>query len=297
LSRIVRKRFLIVHNRGAGQAARWRFDATVDCLRKAGAHLDILETAEHGAASCAAATAARSGEVDAIVAAGGDGTLHDAAAGLVGRGTPLGIIPLGTANVFAREIGLPFKPDHLAQVLLMGEVDSIRLGEVNGRPFLFVVGIGFDAEAVRIFERQGGRAWGQSGLIWPVVRALGSDRASPLHVTTPDGESEARWIIVTRAKRYAGNLMLAPNADLHDRQLQLLTMRGGARLDRMLQLATLAAGMIRFGPGVELRQVDWVRVAGDALGTPIQIDGELHGGLPLAIGLHPKQLRVIRPAT
>jgi diacylglycerol kinase (ATP) len=72
----------------------------------------------------AAAHAAGCGRFDAVVAAGGDGTVRDAAEGLIGHSTPLGIIPTGTGNVFAREIGLPFLPDRLAWTLLSGEVND-----------------------------------------------------------------------------------------------------------------------------------------------------------------------------
>ena len=67
---------------------------------------------------------------------------------------PLGIIATGTANVFAREIGLPRSPEQVASTLMNGKVRTIPVGQINGRPFLFVVGIGFDAEAVRQFETQ-----------------------------------------------------------------------------------------------------------------------------------------------
>jgi diacylglycerol kinase family enzyme len=76
-----------------------------------------------------------------------EGTVHDATEGLVGHSMPLGIIPMGTGNVFARELNLPGSPDGLARTLLKGEARATPLGQVNGRPFLFVVGIGFDAEA------------------------------------------------------------------------------------------------------------------------------------------------------
>ena len=99
------------------------------------------------------------------MAAGGDGTVHDVAAGLLGTPIPLGIIPMGTANVFAREVGLPRSPERVASTLMNGKVGTIPVGQINGQPVLFVVGIGFDAEAVRQFETAGTRKLGQAGFV------------------------------------------------------------------------------------------------------------------------------------
>ena len=101
--------------------ARHLYGATLSCLRRRGADAEIVKTASHGEGMKAAAEAALSGRFDAVVAAGGDGTVHDAAEGLVGYSTPLGILPLGTGNVFARELNLPRSPEALAGTLLSGE--------------------------------------------------------------------------------------------------------------------------------------------------------------------------------
>jgi diacylglycerol kinase (ATP) len=292
----LRTRFLIIHNPNAGPAARHLYDATLSRLRRSGSGAEIVETARHGEGMQAAAGAAQSGHFDAVVAAGGDGTVHDAAEGLVGRSTPLGIIPMGTGNVFAREINLPRSPDEIAKSLLEGEVRSIPVGQVNGRPFLFVVGVGFDAEAVRLFESEGTRKLGQAGFVWPVLRTLLSYQDRLLRVKTHCADAEAQWVIVTRAKHYAGNLMLAPNADLHQAQFYVLRMAGSGSLTRIRQLSALAIGCLRYDPGVSLEPADWVRIDGDRA-TPVQIDGEVLGNLPLEIGVHSNQLRIILPCS
>jgi diacylglycerol kinase (ATP) len=274
--------------------ARHLYHATLSRLRRSGIHAEIVETARHGEGMKAAAEAAQSGSFDAVVAAGGDGTVHDAAEGLVGHPTPLGIIPMGTGNVFARELNLPRSPDGLARTLLDGNARAIPVGKVNGRPFLFVVGVGFDAEAVRLFENEGNRTLGRGGYIQPVLRALLSHQDRLLRVRTVRGEAEAQWVIVTRIKHYAGNLMLVPEADLHQARFYVLRMVGSGRLNRIRQLSALAIGLLRYDPGVHVESGNWVRVDGDPA-VPVQIDGEVLGQLPLEIGLHPERLRVIFP--
>lgn len=290
----MRTRFFILHNPNAGRVARHLFHATVAGMRRAGAHTEIVETTRHGEGMRAMAEAAQSGNFDALVAAGGDGTAHDAAEGLVGHSMPLGIIPMGTGNVFAREVNLPQFPDGLATTLLWGEARAIPVGQANGRPFLFVVGIGFDAEAVRVFERGGNRASGRVGYVWPVLCALSSHQDRTLRVRTQRGETEAQWVIVTRIRHYAGDLMLVPQADLHQERLYVLSIVGSGPLNRIRQLSALALGLLRYDPGVRVEAVNWVRIDGDPV-TPVQIDGEVLGALPLEIGLHPNRLNLIFP--
>jgi diacylglycerol kinase (ATP) len=290
----LRTRFFIIHNPNAGRTARQLYDATLSRLKGLGARTEIVETTRHGEGMMAAADAARSESFDAVVAAGGDGTVHDTVEGLVGHSTPLGIIPMGTGNVFAREVNLPRSPDELARTLLDGQARAIPVGQVNGRPFLFVIGVGFDAEAVRLFESEGTRELGRVGYVRPVLRALFSYKDRSLRVKTDKGEAEAQWIIVTRIKRYAGNLMLAPNADLHQARFYVLPMKGSGPLNRIRQLAALAVGILHHDPGVRVEPTTWVKIDGDPV-VPVQIDGEILGELPLEISFHPERLRVILP--
>ena len=240
----------------------------------------------------AADAAQQPGQFDAIVAAGGDGTVHDVAEGLVGHSTPLGIIPLGTANVFAREIGVGFAPARLAQTLVGAKVRSIPVGEVNGRPFLFVVGVGFDARAVRSFEAGGTRQLGQAGFAWPVLQALASDRDSMVDVRTDRGKAKAAWVIVTRAKHYAAGLVLAPLADINQPSFHVVRFSGTGPLARLRQLAALATGLASHNPGITVEPARWVAIEGNATSC-VQIDGESRGELPLDIKLHPTSLKLL----
>jgi diacylglycerol kinase (ATP) len=241
-----------------------------------------------------AADAALSARFDAVVAAGGDGTVHDVASGLLGTPIPLGIIPMGTANVFAREIDLTRSPDCIARTLLNGKVSTIPVGEINGQPVLFVVGVGFDAEAVRQFEIAGTRKFGQAGFVMPVLHALFSERNRSLKVTTDHGRSDAQWVIVTRARRYAGGFLLSKAAAITRPEFHVLRFTGRGPLVRLRQLAELASGVIGFDPGVNIEVTDWVRVEGDP-NTSVQVDGEMLGTLPAEIGIHPHRLQIIVP--
>jgi diacylglycerol kinase (ATP) len=289
----LRTRFFIIHNVAAGSPPRDRYEAVVRNLRDAEATLEVLETTSSAEGTTAATQAAARGDFDAIVAAGGDGTVHAVSKGVLGSSVPLGIIPTGTADVYAREIGLPRAPAALADTLLHGNVAALPVGEVNGRPFLFVVGVGFDAEAVQLFEAAGSRQFGRMGLVWPAMRALFSDQHRALRVKTSNSDAAAQWAIVTRAKRYAADLLLAPEADVCRTGFYVLRMTGKS-FARIGQLSALAVGQLRFAPGVTLEFTEWVSIAGSR-GIPVQVDGEVVESLPLEIKSHAKQLRVILP--
>ena len=290
----MRRRFFILHNPKAGLTARRHYHMILSLLRDAGAHIELVETSRHGEGMRVAAEAALSGSFDAIVAAGGDGTVHDAAEGLLGCAMPLGVIPMGTANVFAREVGLPLSSESVASTLLYGTTRSIPVGEINARPFLFVVGIGFDAKAVAYFEASGARQFGQIGLFAPVIQALISHSDSVLRVTTDGGSTEAKWVIVTRVRRYAGGLLLSRDADITQTNFYVVRFGGHGKLVLLRQLSALACDLVRYDPDVNIEAAEWVRVENDAP-LPVQVDGEMLGTLPVTIKLHPERLQLIFP--
>lgn len=290
----MRRRLFILHNPKAGPADQRRYRSVLNLLREHGAHIEVAETSRHGEGMTVTAQAAHTGHFDAVIAAGGDGTIHDAAEGLIGTSTALGIIPTGTANVFARELGLPFLADSIASALLYGEARPIPVGQINERPFLFVVGIGLDAEAVRYFEASGNRRFGRAGFVAPVLRALASGPGSMLHVSTDHGSSKAEWVIVTRVARYAGGFLLSRDADIDQTGFHLVRFAGHGPLVRLRQLSALACGLVRYDPDVTIEAVEWVKVTGDPA-TPVQADGEALGRLPVEITLHPQRLTLIAP--
>ena len=157
-----------------------------------------------------------------------------------------------------------------------------------------MVGIGFDAEAVRQFETAGTRKIGQAGFVMPVLNALLSERSRSLKVTTDHGSGETQWVIVTRARHYAGGFLLSKNAGVTRSTFHVVRFSGRGPLVRLRQLAALASGLIGFDPGVSVEIADRVRVEGDPA-TPVQVDGEVFGALPVEIRIHPQRLQIILP--
>ena len=288
-----RRRLFIITNPRTGRGKRAKLLRICQLLHESGAEVEMAISARRGEGTRLARRAIESGLFDAVVAAGGDGTAHDVARGLVGSDVPLGVIPLGTANVLAREIGMEFTPRMVAQTLLLGPARAIRVGMANEEPFLFVVGIGFDAEAVRHFESGGHRRFGMGGLAPPVLWALASERGRPLQVEV-DGTPmmTAHWVIVTRVPHYAARIRLCDKTSLFDDRLCAVLFRGSGAALRLRQLAAMLTGMLPHEPSVSIVRARRLMIAGEEK-VPVQMDGESTGRLPLNISLSDERIRLI----
>ncbi len=142
-----RRRLLVILNPTAGRSHRGRFRATLERLRALGCDITLRETVAAGEAS-ALARAADPAAFDGVVAAGGDGTVNEVINGLIGTPLPLALLPLGTANVLAAEIGLGLAPDTVARAIVEGPQRPIACGRAGDRHFTQMAGVGFDAQVV-----------------------------------------------------------------------------------------------------------------------------------------------------
>ncbi len=142
-------RAMIIFNPAAGQAGSLQGDleASCDLLNEYGWQVELRPTQAAGDGTRIAREAAQAG-YDAVIAAGGDGTINEIVNGLAGSQTALGVLPVGTVNVWAREIGLPLQPRATTEALLRTHVRSIDLGRAGDRYFLLMAGVGFDAAVV-----------------------------------------------------------------------------------------------------------------------------------------------------
>ena len=295
----MRSRFLILHNSGSGWRGRKHYEATVEGLRQSGAELEIIETQSFAHGHQAAKSARLRNETgalkyDAVIAAGGDGTIHTVASGLLGGEIPLGIIPLGTGNVLARELGIKNSATSLVDLLRHGSVRNMPVGAAGKRIFMFVLGVGFDAQAVHYFEQARYRHLGRAGFVWPALQALGSQGGDPVTVLANKRTIRAHWVIITRVRHYAANLMLAPEADPFGRSFHVVCFKGAGAMIRLRQLTALVSGLINRDPSVEIFEATEVRLEG-AAATSVQIDGENMGTLPLHVAVHEKTLPIIVP--
>jgi len=289
------RRVLVVANPAAGlRRGSPVGERVASAARRAGARVDLHVTQGPGDARRRAAEAAQDG-YDLVIAAGGDGTAHEAANGLAGTDVPLALAPAGTMNLLARVLGIPLEPAQAAVQAVEGfRALPVRPGDVSGRVFLLMAGAGFDAWVLRELLA------GVRGKIRFRDYARGAFRGlrtfpfPGLRVSADGARVTAHTVIVGRAPLYGGFLRPTPHARLDVDALELCALSGGA-----LRLAALAprlwSGAHDGRPGVMLTRVAAVTVDADEGDIPYQLDGELAGKLPLTIRLSERVVVLAAP--
>ena len=267
-------------------------------LESLGIKVDLKLTGGPGEATELAARAACNGTSDVIVA-GGDGTINEAIQGLAGTAARLAIIPRGTANVLARELGLPLDDEQAIAVAAAGKSRKIYLGLAidettnETRHFVLMAGIGLDASVVRgvqpsLKKRIGKGAFWVSGLSH---LATWNPRPFTLEI---DGQIyTATFAAIGKSAKYGGDLAITPGARLDQREFEICIIETASRL-RYLRLLSYAMrnGMPRDKPEVRFVNAVSVKARGDA---HVQVDGELIGQLPMRFEIAPHSLEVIVP--
>lgn len=241
------------------------------------------------------AEAATSG-FDVVYAVGGDGTVHEIAKRLIGRQLALGILPTGSGNGFARHVGLPTVPRNALLACRGGRIVTIDTAEVNGRPFVGVMGVGFDAFIADRFAAsttRGMRTYVREGL-------RGYVNYEPLeYELTIDGVTFTRRafvIAVANSSQYGNNARIAPLASLQDGVLDLVVIESASLLRAPLLLARLFAGTLHRSRAVHAVQGRSITIRRPSPG-PAHLDGEPVGdlGQTLEIRVRPLSLRVLVP--
>ena len=295
-SRSVLRRFIhIIVNPAAGNRNRALLDRVVARLRAHGADVTIEETQAPGHATELARAAARAGRADVIVAAGGDGTINEVARGLMGQGVPLGILPLGTANVLAIEIGLRPQADEIAAMLRSGPAELIGTGLVDGAVFLLMAGIGYDGVVVHGIDPRLKRLWGKGAFIWSGLKEWLRGPGRDIRLVVDGREKRAAWAIVTNARHYAGPFVLAPQSDITLPGLTLFLLHDGSRFGLARFLAALALGRVARLRSVEILPARHIDVTAPA-GLAVEVDGDARGHLPLTIEQGTQFLRLVVPS-
>ena len=263
---------LVVH--GARADAPGLREAVLE-LRGQGHTVRVHVTWEQGDAERLAAAAARAGS-DAVVAVGGDGTLNEVANGLAGGDVPLGIVPLGTANDFARQAGIPDDPRAALELIVGTEPVRLDLGELNGRAFVNVSSAGFGAEltaetGTTAKERLGALAYAITG----VMRLVSDNPVRTARFSGPDFSVELEYLVfaVGNARATGGGVVISPLATLQDGLLDLCVVGPVARTSFAPLLLDVKRGEHLARDGVHYVQTPWVRVESEEP-VPVNVDGE-----------------------
>lgn len=233
-----------------------------------------------------------------VVAAGGDGTLNAVVKGLAGSKTALGVLPTGTMNVFARELGIPYDNlDRAFEVILEGHVREVDLFEANGTPFVQMAGVGFDAAVIEETTWESKKMLGPLAYLMSAVKVLG-DKPPRMTVETGDGRhAEGIAVLAGNGSLYGGQIKLFHRADNQDSKLDVLVFKeAGYRLVRD-SLRGIALGGIDFDEStVSYLQTESLVVRSERE-VPLEVDGELVGRTKEVVfgDDQPERLRVLAP--
>lgn len=292
-----RRRFMIVHNPAAGARRGRRLAAVVAALRERfAAAVTVHATAGPGDAEAFVRSLAP-GACDALVAAGGDGTINEVVNGLAARradaaAPPLGLIPLGTANVLANELGLTLGAAGTAEMLVHGGEREIHLGLADGRCFTMMAGVGFDARVVERLRPALKRWLGKGAYAVETLAELAGGGERRYRVTIDGRSWEVGSAIVAKGRFYGGRFVCAPAASLLEPRLHVCLFPGRRRIDAVRYIWGVLSGRIVNFRDYLVVPAERVSIDGPA-GEPVQGDGDIVARLPVEIGLSPWRLRVI----
>jgi len=249
-------------------------------LHEAGHASDVLVTTGPDDATRWAREAVAD-DVDRVVAWGGDGTVNAVAAALAGSRTELALIRAGSGNGLARELGIPSDPAAALRIAAGTVTRVIDAGRLNGRWFVNVAGVGFDAEVAHGIAQPGARR-GLLGYLWLVARI--APRYRPRHYTIEiDGEvlQTRAWVIaLANSRQYGHEAIVAPGARLDDGLLDVVAIDTPPLWQLVRDLPRLFSGRLQPGGAVTMRQGRVVRITSpDPAAMVAHIDGE-----PMGVG-------------
>jgi YegS/Rv2252/BmrU family lipid kinase len=288
---------IIIYNPTAGARRRSVLWRVLDILAGNGVRVELAETCRRGhAAEIAHRAAAEACRL--VVAAGGDGTIAEVAAGLNGSDVPLGVVPMGTANVLARELGLPFAPERIAAALAFGRTRALWPGIATGRAgerlFVQMLGVGLDAQVVHNLPIGLKRVIGRYAYVTQTLREMLRYPYPPVRLRVDGRDLVAGSAVVSKGSLYAGQYLLAPGArpDQPGFSVALFGRRGPGAV--LLYGAALQMNLLPKAPGMSLLRAERVEFL-DGDGLPAQADGDPAGATPLAIRNAPRPIRVVVP--
>jgi YegS/Rv2252/BmrU family lipid kinase len=310
------RRVALIYNPASGQFSARRkaeVEKALSVFRVAGVTAEAMETREAGEATHHAQQAINEG-CDAVLACGGDGTVHEIVQSLVGTDVALGVIPLGTANALASDLGLVGAPDKVARKLLQAEPARISVGRIHyqdqagnsdSRYFVVAAGIGADALVMSRMDAGLKRRLGYMLYMIECFRTWATfsfplfEAALPANGNGGGRVLDVSQLLAVRVRSFGGVLgMLAPGASLNNGNLRLLAFKTQSRMHYLKFLLAALAGRHTFNGDVELLKtpsIDCRARNGARESLLVEADGEVLGSLPVRLEVVPHSLTLLVP--
>lgn len=230
-----------------------------------------------------------------IVAAGGDGTISQVANGIAGTKAALGILPMGTVNVFAMELGLPANDlEHCRDIIAAGNIRLVDLPSANGKCFVQLGGVGLDAQAVKETTVASKRSLGP--LSYLITAAHIAARQPPRLFLTSDNAPvrEGSFVLIGNGRLYGGPFPFFKHAVIDDGLLDIVVFKRLGYLEIIKYLQDVVFSSDIRAPEIEYFQTHYLQITSEQ-DVPIELDGELAGNCPVDVQVQEKALRVLAP--
>lgn len=291
-------RAMIIFNPTAGQSDSLvrEIKAAAGVWTNQGWRVEIRATGGPGDGTRLAREAAAA-HYDVVMAAGGDGTINEVINGLAGSTTALGSLPLGTMNVWARELGLPLQPRAAAAALLESKVRSIDLGRANERYFLLMAGIGFDAAITAGVRYEEKRRLGALAYVFRGLEMALRIRGTRARVIL-DGKSikgRVLMVVIGNSQLYGGLVKITHRATIDDGLLDICVIRGNNFASALLHFVSIVRRRHSLNPDIKYYRARTVQVIAQP-SLPVQVDGDSIGHTPMTFEVVPKALKALMPA-
>lgn len=286
------RRIVIIANAGAGSFSQKRFDTICTELESAGASLQRCFCGNFAEMTEKAAELSRPPDSPAIVAAGGDGTINAVLNGLAGNSATCAILPMGTANVMALELGIK-SAEQAASRILSGLPRSFTAGllqnSAKSNRFFLMAGSGYDGHIVRGVSLRKKKFLGKGAYLLSALQSLASWDPGRLTVTTEKEVFSCGSLIVCNASRYGGSFSLAPSASIFSPLLEIIAIRGSSRSNAIEAIMGTTLGG---ADSAQLHRTTASRIEVAGL-KPVQADGDDWGDTPVVIVAEPDYAKML----
>ncbi|MCH7985271.1 MAG: diacylglycerol kinase family lipid kinase [Acidobacteria bacterium] len=287
----------LIYNPLSGRL-RWKrqrdLDRATHLLDAYGIRIVRIPTTGAGSATALAREQVAAGR-DLIIACGGDGTVNEVVNGMAGSRVPLALLPAGTGNVLAKELGLPWDIWRAAEYIPAGEVRRIALGRAGERYFICMAGVGVDANIVYRLSVKTKLSLGMLAYWIESFRQL-LEYEFPLFSVRVEGQSfQAALLVVSRTKNYGGPVQLTRRADLFSDEFEVCLFQRRNRFLYLLYFLALQAGLLERFRDVHFLRTRRVEAQPGNQRIQVQVDGELAGALPMDFVIVPEALSLLVP--
>jgi len=291
-----RRSLFLIFNPTAGGKRRDKLAQLIGLAQLDGDTVELGETKHAGHATQLAGTQAAQSS-DVILVAGGDGTVNEVINGLPADSKPIGFAPFGTANVLAYELDYPGNFKRRMLSLLDGSPRPVQLAQANGQKIMLMASVGLDSLAVAGVDHNLKNRIGPFAYIWSGLKATREFLSGRLNYTVriDNGPTtEAVTVIITRARKYGGPFVIAPDAGLDQDLLHVVLFRATGLRPLLSYAWGILTGRLHRQHHVDIRTARKVEVTGPRA-DPVQLDGDDAATLPLTVEMIDQKIDLIYP--